>query len=74
MMKFKIDTSGHLWTKRARKWKIQTCPILYSIRQPCGDWCPLFDDSDIINPAEMGLGLCLCQANYPDADVIDERE
>lgn len=67
----KITCDGDLWISRAGKWKAQVCPIMNDIRSSCGDWCPLFDDSMIYKTD--GPGLCLCQANYPGAAVIDER-
>ena len=76
-MKIKIDNYGHLWIERAGKMKDMTCPFSYdkdlqAASSQCGDWCPLFDDSDITDPQE-GLGLCLCHNNFPNAVVIDER-
>jgi hypothetical protein len=70
-MKIKIDNEGCLWIERAGKMKAQICPYDENWTG-CGDWCPLFDDSDITDPQE-GLGLCLCHNNFPNATVIDER-
>lgn len=48
----KIDKGGYLLIKRRNVFKPQFCP---HGDDACGDWCPLFDDSD----ADIGeIQLC----------------
>ena len=77
-MEFKIDKSGFLEIKRAGKWKKQFCPFAESgdggaTPDPCGDWCPLFDE-----PTGASLiVLSLCHGRRLESvpqDFIDERE
>ena len=47
-MEARLDEDGDLELKRASRWVTQFCP--YGERNedgaadPCGDWCPLFDE------------------------------
>jgi hypothetical protein len=65
-MKIKIDKDGYLWIERAGKMKKQFCPYDSINEGYCGDWCPLFDDSD-------RKYLCLCNNSFPTTVAVDER-
>jgi hypothetical protein len=66
----KIDKEGYLWIERFEKMKEQFCP--YSDIENCGDWCPLFDDSNIMPNGQGDLGLC--RREYCDVEIKDERK
>jgi hypothetical protein len=66
----KINKGGYLWIERFGKMKEQFC--LYSDIANCGDWCPLFDDSNIMPNGQGDLGLC--KREYCDVEIKDERK
>jgi len=66
-MKIKINAVGRLFIKRGSEYKKQYCPFCAE-EQFCGDWCPLFNDSD------LPKGLELCRAYYDDIEVEDNRK
>ena len=78
-MKGKIDSNGWLRIERGGKEKLQECPFTQktfqvndlTIREPCGDWCPLFDEPDF---TDGGAHLELCQTHYYFEQFTDERE
>lgn len=88
-----IDRDGSLRIRRGGRMKIQECPFTSRdfkindtlIHNPCGDWCPLFNEpideyrkSTGIWP-EQNLGptgrklLSLCQNVLAFKQIIDER-
>jgi hypothetical protein len=74
----KIDEGGYLWIERFGKMIEQFCPFSYdkslkaANQKNCGDWCPLFDDSNIIPNGQGDLGLC--KREYYDVEIKDERK
>jgi len=69
-MKVRIDEQGNLWFERGtrkKQWKAQTCPF-DSNPIPCGDWCPLFQEPQLVTSEVEGDGkywvLHLCKAWY----------
>ena len=51
------------------------------MREPCGDWCPLFGEPDSMKSPDMygevkldgGAHLSLCQTHYYFEHFTDER-
>lgn len=89
-MKGKIDNNGWLWIERGGKEKLQECPFTQktfqvnnlTIREPCGDWCPLFGEPTIICLDTINRGdrktetaLPICHGKYLHFDEFtDEKE
>jgi len=49
-MRVRIDEQGRLWFERGtrkKQWKTQYCPFDFN-PIPCGDWCPLFQEPQLI--------------------------
>jgi hypothetical protein len=77
-MKGKIDNNGWLRIERGGKEKLQECPFTQktfqvndlTIREPCGDWCPLFDEPE---KRPKCTYLILCHRMIEFAEFTDER-
>ena len=85
-MKIKIDKDGNLWLERAGKMKIQECKetiletndfnpaVTEYIYRPCGDWCPLFDDSIGVEEDNSGtevVSISICEGKVLQCRVED---
>lgn len=84
-MNGKIDGNGWLRIHRGNRIELQQCPFSaidfeindITIRQPCGDWCPLFgepfegDEHD----KKHGINQCLtlCHTLLEFNEFTDER-
>jgi hypothetical protein len=85
-MKGKIDNNGWLRIERCGKERLQECPYTQktfqvnnlTIREPCGDWCPLFGEptqyySDGVVVANGKTLLTLCHKTLIFDEFTDER-
>lgn len=45
-MKARIEVNGVLEVQRRGRWAPEYCPFEHNWETRCGDWCPLFHETD----------------------------
>ena len=70
-IKIEINKNGQLLIERGLTMRLQKCPF-NSNGHGCGDWCPLFDDSGLLNKNFPILNLC--HTTYYLYSVKDDRD
>jgi hypothetical protein len=65
-VKVKIDKNGWLQIKRKKKLKPQYCPFTPGDEEPCGDWCPLFNEPEQCREdrPKPEIYLCICHTDF----------